>query len=128
MPEVGCVLSATFPEAQRYCASAGLRLCSTSELEVCCGTGCTHDSRPVWVSPPPRATTTDDAPPAFLQLEDKVKSFLLEQKLNWEGRDCKHMCNIQCNAREMTPETMTRDEFINECYNLCTEMCMQHIR
>jgi len=46
-----CVLDATFAQAQSICARAGRRLCTVAELnsEVCCGTGCWHDHRAIWV-------------------------------------------------------------------------------
>jgi len=47
-----CYNEVTFAEAQAICADSGLRLCTASELDggVCCGTGCWHDHRAIWVS------------------------------------------------------------------------------
>jgi len=42
---VGCVHSATYAEAENYCADAGGRLCTKDELLADCtrGSGCSHD-------------------------------------------------------------------------------------
>jgi hypothetical protein len=47
-----CYNSVTFSEAESICAEAGQRLCTAHELDlgVCCGTGCWHDHRAIWVS------------------------------------------------------------------------------
>lgn len=52
LPE-GCQTDRTFEEAVELCELNGERLCTQTEIEarVCCGTGCGHDGRKVWVAP-----------------------------------------------------------------------------
>jgi len=49
----GCQTDVTFTQAVELCALNGERLCTQTEIEarVCCGTGCGHDGRKVWVAP-----------------------------------------------------------------------------
>jgi len=48
----GCQTDATFEHAVELCELNGERLCTQTEIEarVCCGTGCGHDNRKVWVA------------------------------------------------------------------------------
>jgi len=47
-----CRQDVSYFEARGICEEAGLRLCSSGELDsgVCCGTGCWHDHRAIWTS------------------------------------------------------------------------------
>ena len=41
-----------YQEAERICASKGLRLCSRREVveeDVCCNTGCGYDDTKIWL-------------------------------------------------------------------------------
>jgi len=53
-----CHSAVSFGQAQEICAATGERLCSRAEIEddVCCGTGCSHNSHLIWFS--------DELPPA----------------------------------------------------------------
>ena len=45
--------NATFAEAHAECARAGMRLCSLEEVKdarVCCGTGCSYNSKLIWTT------------------------------------------------------------------------------
>ena len=45
----------TWPQAERFCEQAGLRLCSLEEIErdnLCAGTGCGYDGERVWTKTP----------------------------------------------------------------------------
>lgn len=48
-----CHNSVLFHEAQSICSRAGKRLCTVDEIdaETCCGTGCWHDHRAIWIQP-----------------------------------------------------------------------------
>ena len=49
-PSGQCLNAATYAEAEAACSAAGYRLCTESEVSLCCGTGCAHDDRQVWTS------------------------------------------------------------------------------
>ena len=41
----------TYEDAEKLCEDRGERLCeSVAEMESCCGRGCNHDQRLVWIS------------------------------------------------------------------------------
>ena len=44
-----CKGDKTYDEAERICSSKGLRLCSVSEINTCCNTGCGYDHHTVWI-------------------------------------------------------------------------------
>jgi len=46
----GCVRDVTFSVAHDTCTAIGMRLCDSSEVEVCCNTGCSHNHHAIWVS------------------------------------------------------------------------------
>jgi hypothetical protein len=46
----GCFLDVTYQEALLVCHHAGMRICSTEEVQTCCGTGCWHDHHAIWVN------------------------------------------------------------------------------
>ena len=50
------VTRATFHEAAAECEAHGARLCTREELPVCCGTGCSADTKLIWTS-----STCDDS-------------------------------------------------------------------
>ena len=43
-------LKTTYDEAQKKCKDIGRRLCTDTEISVCCGTGCGFDSELTWHS------------------------------------------------------------------------------
>jgi len=46
----GCYFGVTYQEAMTVCHNAGKRICSTTEMESCCGTGCWHNEHAIWVN------------------------------------------------------------------------------
>jgi len=46
----GCYFGVTYQEALTVCHNAGQRICSTSEMENCCNTGCWHNHHAIWTS------------------------------------------------------------------------------
>jgi len=49
----GCYFQVPYQEAMSVCHAAGMRLCTTDEVQACCGTGCWHDHNSVWVDVAP---------------------------------------------------------------------------
>jgi hypothetical protein len=45
----GCYFQVTYQEAMTVCHNAGMRICTTDEMESCCGTGCWHNHNAIWV-------------------------------------------------------------------------------
>jgi len=72
----GCSNALTWPDADRFCMQAGLRLCTLNELEggACASAGCGYDAVRVWAkelppsppppSPPPPSPPTPSPPPS----------------------------------------------------------------
>lgn len=48
----GCYFGVTYQEAMTVCHNAGKRICTTEEMETCCGTGCWHNHNAIWVNVP----------------------------------------------------------------------------
>lgn len=46
----GCYFGVTYQEAMTVCHNAGKRICTTDEMESCCGTGCWHNHNAIWVN------------------------------------------------------------------------------
>jgi hypothetical protein len=44
-----CYFDVTYQEAMEVCHNAGMRICTTDEMEACCGTGCWHNHNAIWV-------------------------------------------------------------------------------
>jgi hypothetical protein len=45
----GCYFDVTYQEAMAVCHNAGKRMCTTDEMQACCGTGCWHNHHAIWV-------------------------------------------------------------------------------
>jgi len=45
----GCYYDVTYQEAMSVCHGAGMRMCTTDEMNSCCSTGCAHDQNAIWV-------------------------------------------------------------------------------
>ena len=60
--------NATYFEAAHECRAQGRRLCDETEARLCCGTGCGHDERRVWVDAPCADTPLFNARAALLML------------------------------------------------------------
>jgi hypothetical protein len=44
-----CYFDVTYQEAMSVCHNAGKRMCTTDEMQTCCGTGCWHNHHAIWV-------------------------------------------------------------------------------
>jgi hypothetical protein len=44
-----CYFQVTYQEAMEVCHNAGKRICTTDEMDTCCGTGCWHNHNAIWV-------------------------------------------------------------------------------
>jgi len=47
-----CYFGVRYQEAMQVCHNAGMRICSTDEMDTCCGTGCWHNHNAIWVNVP----------------------------------------------------------------------------
>jgi hypothetical protein len=45
----GCYFGVTYQEAMQVCHNAGMRMCSSDEMQTCCNTGCWHNHHAIWV-------------------------------------------------------------------------------
>jgi len=45
-----CVSGVSHAQAVAVCAAGGMRLCDSTEVQQCCGTGCWHNHHSIWVS------------------------------------------------------------------------------
>jgi hypothetical protein len=45
----GCYFDVTYQEAMTVCHNAGMRICTTDEMQTCCNTGCWHNHHNIWV-------------------------------------------------------------------------------
>jgi hypothetical protein len=44
-----CYFQVKYQEAMEVCHTAGMRICTTDEMETCCDTGCWHNHNAIWV-------------------------------------------------------------------------------
>merc|ERR1719235_1162068 len=45
-----CYFDVTYQKAMEVCHNAGKRICTTDEMDTCCGTGCWHNHNAIWVN------------------------------------------------------------------------------
>jgi hypothetical protein len=45
----GCYFDVTYQQAMEVCHNAGMRMCTTDEMQTCCNTGCWHNHHNIWV-------------------------------------------------------------------------------
>jgi hypothetical protein len=45
-----CYFGVTYQKAMEVCHAAGKRICTTDEMDTCCGTGCWHNHNAIWVN------------------------------------------------------------------------------
>lgn len=50
---MGCYFQVTYQEAMTVCHAAGMRMCTSDEIESCCNTGCWHNHHAIWVDVAP---------------------------------------------------------------------------
>jgi hypothetical protein len=61
---VGCYFDVTYQEAMSVCHDAGMRMCTSDEMQTCCNTGCWHNHHNIWV----------DVTTGPMSLEERVTS------------------------------------------------------
>lgn len=44
-----CYFDVTYQQAMDVCHNAGMRMCTSDEMQTCCGTGCWHNHHAIWV-------------------------------------------------------------------------------
>jgi len=44
-----CYFDVTYQEAMTVCHNAGMRICTSDEMQTCCNTGCWHNHHAIWV-------------------------------------------------------------------------------